>query len=134
MLAQRRGACTDPPNQSGVSILGDIVPEPSPCRHDYNEPLTTTKVLPGTVKMAGVHIKLINKEFGSLPLSAVRPSMVKAWTAKMKAEARSASYIYAVYRRLAQIMGDAVQDGIIPRSPCSRSVHELQCPFHGNSP
>ena len=33
-----------------------------------------------------VHIKLINKEFGPLPLSAVRPSMVKAWTAKMKVE------------------------------------------------
>ena len=41
---------------------------------------------PGTVKMAGVHIKLINKEFGPLPLSAVRPSMVKAWTAKMKGQ------------------------------------------------
>jgi len=40
----------------------------------------------------------------------------------MKAEARSASYIYAVYRRLAQILGDAVQDGIIPRSPCSRKT------------
>src|SRR5450631_3199280 len=39
---------------------------------------------PGTVKMARVHIKLINKEFDSLPLSAVRPSMVKAWTAKMR--------------------------------------------------
>jgi hypothetical protein len=35
---------------------------------------------PGTVKLARVHIKLINKEFGPLPLSAVRPSMVKAWT------------------------------------------------------
>ena len=72
--------------------------------------------------MAGVHIKLINKEFGSLPLSAVRPSMVKAWTAKMKAEGRATSYIYAVYRRFAQIIGDAVQDGIIPRSPCSRKT------------
>ena len=41
---------------------------------------------PGTVKMARVHIALINKEFGPLPLSAVRPSMVKAWTAKMKDE------------------------------------------------
>jgi len=40
VLAHRPGACTDPANQSGVSILGHIVPEPSPCRHDYNEPLT----------------------------------------------------------------------------------------------
>jgi integrase len=77
---------------------------------------------PGTVKMARVHITLINKEFGSLPLSAVRPSMVKAWTARMKAEERATSYIYAIYRRFAQIMGDAVHDGIVPRSPCSRKT------------
>jgi hypothetical protein len=36
--------------------------------------------------------------------------------------ARATSYIYAIYRRFAQIMGDAVQDGIIPRSPCSRKT------------
>src|SRR5450756_3220882 len=40
----------------------------------------------------------------------------------MKAESRATSYVYATYRRLAQIMGDAVQDGIIPRSPCSRKT------------
>ena len=77
---------------------------------------------PGTVKQASVHIKLINKEFGPLPLSAVRPSMVKAWTAKMTTEGSAKSYVYAVYRRLAQIMGDAAHDGIIPRSPCSRKT------------
>ena len=77
---------------------------------------------PGTVKMARVHIALINKEFGPLPLSSVRPSMVKAWTARMTTEGSAKSYVYAVYRRFAQIMGDAVQDGIIPRSPCSRKT------------
>jgi hypothetical protein len=77
---------------------------------------------PGTVKMARVHIKLINKEFGSQRLADVRPSMVKAWTARMTAEGSAKSYVYAVYRRFAQIMGDAVQDGIIPRSPCSRKT------------
>jgi integrase len=77
---------------------------------------------PGTVKMARVHIKLINEEFGTLPLLAVRPSMVKAWTAKMTTDARAKSYVYAVYRRFAQIMGDAAHDGIIPRSPCSRKT------------
>jgi integrase len=40
----------------------------------------------------------------------------------MKAEGLSDSYVYATYRRLAQIMGDAVHDGIIPRSPCSRKT------------
>jgi len=40
----------------------------------------------------------------------------------MTTEGRAKSYVYAIYRRLAQIMGDAVQDGIIPRSPCSRKT------------
>ena len=87
---------------------------------------------PGTVKMARVHIKLINAEFGPLPSSAVRPSMVKAWTAKMTTEGSAKSYVYAAYRRFAQIMGDAVQDNIIPRSPCSRKTSPgagLQRPY-----
>jgi len=58
-----------------------------------------------------------------------RPSHVKAWTAKLRREGKqgkdgpeplSASYVYACHARLAQIMSDAVHDGIIPRSPCSR--------------
>lgn len=48
-----------------------------------------------------------------------RPSDVKAWTVQL-AESYAPSTVYAIYRRLAQIMGDAVHDGIIPRSPCSR--------------
>ena len=32
----------------------------------------------------------------------------------------SASYVYALHSRLAQIFSDAVHDGIVPRSPCSR--------------
>lgn len=38
----------------------------------------------------------------------------------MTADGLAKSYVYAIYRRLAQIMGDAAQDGLIPRSPCSR--------------
>jgi len=75
---------------------------------------------PGTVKMARVHIAIINREFGSQRLGDVRPSQVRAWTSRMTTEGRAKSYIYAIYRRLAQIMGDAAQDGLIPRSPCSR--------------
>jgi integrase len=44
---------------------------------------------------------------------------VNAWTARLKAEGYAQSYVYATYRGLAQVMGDAVADGIIPRSPCS---------------
>jgi integrase len=55
-----------------------------------------------------------------MPLSAVRPSHVRSWTSRLRAEPLEASYVYALHSRLAQIMADAVHDGIIPRSPCSR--------------
>lgn len=75
---------------------------------------------PSTVRQARVHIAQIVKAFGPMRLADVRPSQVKAWTASLKAEGFADSYIYATYRRFAQIMGDAVHDGILPRSPCSR--------------
>ena len=85
---------------------------------------------PSTVRQARVHIARIKAEFGGMRLSAVRPSHVKAWTARLRtegkkgsdgtSEALATSYVYACHARLAQIMSDAVHDGIIPRSPCSR--------------
>src|SRR5689334_4082480 len=73
-----------------------------------------------TVRQAQVHVAQIVAEFGPLPLSAVRPSHVRSWTSRLRAEPLEASYVYALHARLAQIMSDAVHDGIIPRSPCSR--------------
>lgn len=73
-----------------------------------------------TVRQARVHIAQINRAFGSTRLADVRPSQVKAWTSQLKSEGYADSTVYATYRRLAQIMGDAVHDGIIARSPCSR--------------
>ncbi|HXB49902.1 MAG TPA: hypothetical protein VNW50_19225 [Streptosporangiaceae bacterium] len=52
--------------------------------------------------------------------AAVRPSQVKMWTARLRDEGLSAGYVHALHVRLAQIVSDAVNDGIIPRSPCSR--------------
>ena len=77
---------------------------------------------PSTVRQARVHIAQIVRAFGPLRLGDVRPSHVRSWTASLKAEGLADSYVYATYRRLAQIMGDAVQDGLIPRSPCSRKT------------
>ena len=51
----------------------------------------------------------------------VKPSDVKRWTTKLAGNF-APSTVYATYRRFAQIMGDAVDDGIIPRSPCSRKT------------
>ncbi len=81
---------------------------------------------PGTVRQARVHVGAIRAEFGTVRLGDVRPSQVKAWTANMAAEGKAPSTVYATYRRLAQIMGDAVHDGLIPRSPCSRRTSPPQ--------
>lgn len=75
---------------------------------------------PSTVRQARVHIAQIAAEFGAMQLAAVRPSHVKAWTSRLRGENRSASYVYALHSRLSQIFADAVHDGIVPRSPCSR--------------
>lgn len=41
-------------------------------------------------------------------------------TAKLRADGAAASYVYALHARLGQVLGGAVHDGILPRSPVSR--------------
>jgi integrase len=104
-------------------------------RGDYVDPKTARTIVaewcetwlagyrtrrPRTVRQAEVHLKLIVKAFGPVPLSSVKPSQVKAWTARLKAEGRADSYVYALHARLSQLMSDAVHDGVIARNPCSR--------------
>ncbi|WP_231951604.1 tyrosine-type recombinase/integrase [Nocardia terpenica] len=76
----------------------------------------------GTVREAKTHIKRITSEFGKVQLSAVRPSSVKAWVAKLKKEGLKPSYVYALHARLSQIMTDAWHEGLIARNPCSRKT------------
>ena len=67
--------------------------------------------------MAEVHLKIIKARFGSVPLSAVKPSDVRAWTATLKAEGRADSYVDALHSRLSQLFTDAVHDGLVARDP-----------------
>jgi integrase len=73
-----------------------------------------------TVRSANIHIRQIVAEFGGMPLSAVRPSQIKTWVARLQAEGMDASYIYRLHSRLSQIFADAVHDGVLGRNPCSR--------------
>jgi integrase len=73
-----------------------------------------------TVRQARVHISQIKAEFGDVQLSAIRPSAIRTWTAKLKASGHEQSYIYALHGRLSQILGDAVLDGILGRNQCSK--------------
>ncbi len=82
-----------------------------------------------TVREARTHVRQITAEFGDMPLAAVRPSHVKAWRARLRAGGLSASYVYALHSRLAQIMGDAVHDGSCPGRRARAGPH----PAPGNS-
>ncbi|WP_206489212.1 site-specific integrase [Rhodococcus sp. KRD162] len=73
-----------------------------------------------TVRQARTHIAQITAEFGTLPLAGIRPSMVKAWTAKLSKTGMADSYVHALHQRLSQILSDAVHDNLLGRNPCSR--------------
>ncbi|MCT1985583.1 site-specific integrase [Dermacoccus abyssi] len=79
-----------------------------------------------TYRQAATHVQIIRATFEDKPVRSVKPSDVNAWVATMQKDGRAPSYVYAVYRRFAQIMGDAVHDGLIPRSPCSRRTAPSQ--------
>jgi len=75
---------------------------------------------PSTVRQAEVHIARINEAFGATRVGDIKPSQVRAWCSRLKAEGYADSTVYALHARLSQIMSDAVHDGIIARNPCSR--------------
>lgn len=75
---------------------------------------------PSTVRQARVHVARIKDGLADTFLVGLRPSHVKNWVAALKDAGYADSYVYAVHSRLAQICTDAVHDGLIPRSPCSR--------------
>jgi len=50
-----------------------------------------------TVRQAEVHIAKIRDEFGSRRLDSIRPSEVKSWTVKLRAEGLADSYVYAIH-------------------------------------
>ena len=75
-----------------------------------------------TVRQARVHVARIKSAFGGYQLGDVRPSQVRAWCASMKAEGLEDSYVYALHSRLSQIYDDAIEDGLVAKSPCSRKT------------
>jgi integrase len=70
-----------------------------------------------TVRQAQVHVDRIIEEFGPRRLDSLRPSEIKTWLARLKEDGYTDSYIYALHARLAQILSDAVHDGVLGRSP-----------------
>lgn len=75
---------------------------------------------PSSVRQARTHVKRIVAVLGNERLCDVRPTMVRAWVAGLQADGLAASTVYAHHARLSHIMADAVHDGVLLRSPCSR--------------
>ncbi|MBF4549204.1 site-specific integrase [Pseudoclavibacter sp. VKM Ac-2888] len=73
-----------------------------------------------TVKQAKTHCKRIVAKFGPRKLTSIRPSEVRSWMVELKAEGLADSTIYAIHSRLAQILTDAVHDGLLTKTPTSR--------------
>jgi hypothetical protein len=84
---------------------------------------------PSTVRQAQVHIRRIVMEFGPYSVGSLRPSQIRSWMTRLGEEGLEDSYIYALHARLAQIMNDAVHDGLLAKSPCSRR----HFPAHGSA-
>lgn len=72
-----------------------------------------------TARQARVHLKTIVADLGHRPLRQIRPSEVTAWVTSLQAR-YAPSTTYALHRRLAQLFSDAVHDGLVGKSPCSR--------------
>jgi integrase len=72
-----------------------------------------------TVRMAEVHIAKIVVAFGPRRLDSIRPSDIKSWLVQLQTE-HAPSYVYALHARLAQVLANAVHDGVLARNPCSR--------------
>lgn len=75
---------------------------------------------PSIVRQAKSHLKHIEVAFGAKALSSVRPSEIRSWTARLKAEGYADPTVYALHARLSHLFSDAVHDGLIPKSPAGR--------------
>jgi integrase len=73
-----------------------------------------------TVRAARSALSRICDEFGTLPLAAIRPSMVRTWVAKLQHQGYSGAYVYQLHKRLGQLLADAVHDGLLARNPVSK--------------
>lgn len=73
-----------------------------------------------TVNQARVHLRVITEDLGTRTLRSLRASDIRSWVVSLQARGYSTSYVHALYRRLAQLLTDAVHDGKLPKSPISR--------------
>ena len=61
--------------------------------------------------------KQVRPAFGSVPLDAITPAMVREWHAKLRTQTGPTQRAHA-YALLRTILGTAVADDVIPVSPC----------------
>lgn len=81
------------------------------------DPKATRSTAP---RRAEMHLSKIKAHFGPRRLSSITPIQVKNWMAKLQEDGLKPSYIYALHGRLSQLYSDAMHDGLVAKSPCSR--------------
>ncbi|MDJ1115402.1 tyrosine-type recombinase/integrase [Microbacterium dauci] len=74
-----------------------------------------------TARQARVHLKVIVAELGDRPMRDIRPSEIRTWVTSLQAR-YAPSTVYALHRRLSQVFTDAIDDGLVAKSPCSRKT------------
>lgn len=73
-----------------------------------------------TLRTAKTHINIINRDLGSRVMGKLRPSDVQAWVVSLQQQGYAPNYIHLIHARLAQLYIDAIHDGIVVKSPCSK--------------
>jgi integrase len=68
---------------------------------------------------AGILRRHLQPAFGSRPLGNIQPIEVRTFVADLQARGMAPRTVRNVYRLLSRIMGAAVENRLIPRSPCS---------------
>lgn len=75
---------------------------------------------PSSLRTARTQVRVINADLGSRVMRTLRPSDVAAWVVEMQERGYKTSYAHNLHARLAQLYLDAIHDGLVTKSPCSR--------------
>jgi integrase len=72
-----------------------------------------------TERRVRIQVAKIVDQWGSRSIGSIRPSEVREWVAALRGE-YAPTTVGSIYRTLVQVMADAVHDGVLVKSPCSR--------------
>ncbi|MEX0990744.1 MAG: tyrosine-type recombinase/integrase [Actinomycetota bacterium] len=72
------------------------------------------------VRDESVMRNMVLPAFGSTPLASIDSAGIKAWVSKLSAQGKAPATVRKAYQLLAAVLEEAVDVGMIPRSPCRK--------------